>query len=52
MLSTEIEALGKGGDLAWLDMVQRESAFVIALARLEAEDRKEKRDQAQQETKA
>lgn len=43
MLAEELNPIGPGADIAWLTMVERESAFIIALARLEAEDRKEKR---------
>lgn len=41
-LADEVQALG--AEHAWLDMLEREHAFLIALARLEAEDRKERRD--------
>lgn len=51
LLVEELNAAGPTSHLAWISMVEREAAYIIALARLEAEDRKEQREAAEAQKK-
>lgn len=42
-LADEVATLGPKGASRWLDMVERELGYIVALTRQEAEDRAEKR---------
>ena len=42
-LADEVATLGPRGASRWLDMIERELGYIVAMARLEAEDRAEKR---------